>query len=106
MLFGPGKALFEHFWGTSNSALIWTMMGWSELHLLIVYLLAALYTFRGRQPERWLFLATIAYFCLLSAGPEAYSRFRVPFMPLFCIMAGLGVQAIPQRIENLKPSNI
>jgi 4-amino-4-deoxy-L-arabinose transferase-like glycosyltransferase len=35
-------------------------------------------------------LSVAAYLVILSAGPEAYARFRVPLMPLLTICAGVG----------------
>ena len=97
MLLGPGKAVFEQIVGTSDSKVVLPLIGWSWLHLALVYMLAARYVFTSKQNERWLFLATIVYFCLLSAGPEAYSRFRAPLMPVFCVMAGMGGLRLSRR---------
>ncbi|RKY69596.1 MAG: hypothetical protein DRQ24_10590, partial [Candidatus Latescibacterota bacterium] len=97
MLLGPGKAVFEQLVGTSDSKVVLCLIGWSWLHLALVYMLAARYVFTSKQNERWLFLATIVYFCLLSAGPEAYSRFRAPLMPVFCVMAGMGGLRLSRR---------
>ncbi len=36
-------------------------------------------------------LVIIAYFVLMSAGPEAYARFRVPIVPFLAILAGAGI---------------
>ena len=33
---------------------------------------------------------TAAYVILVSSGPEAYSRFRMPVMPIFCVLAAGG----------------
>ena len=35
-------------------------------------------------------ILTAAYVILVSSGPEAYSRFRMPVMPIFCILAAGG----------------
>jgi 4-amino-4-deoxy-L-arabinose transferase-like glycosyltransferase len=48
-----------------------------------------------KQNERWngeiaLLVLTAAYVILVSSGPEAYSRFRMPVMPIFCILAAGG----------------
>jgi len=40
---------------------------------------------------------TAAYVILVSSGPEAYSRFRMPVMPIFCVMAAGGYLC---RVEN------
>jgi 4-amino-4-deoxy-L-arabinose transferase-like glycosyltransferase len=39
------------------------------------------------------FLLMIAYFVLVSAGPDAYARFRVPFAPFLALLAGIGYVA-------------
>jgi 4-amino-4-deoxy-L-arabinose transferase-like glycosyltransferase len=38
-------------------------------------------------------LPTVAYL-VLSAGPETYSRFRVPVQPMICVLAGVGAVAL------------
>jgi 4-amino-4-deoxy-L-arabinose transferase-like glycosyltransferase len=40
------------------------------------------------------------YFILISAGPEAYSRFRVPMMPLLSIYGGYGVSRMMSRVRT------
>ena len=35
-------------------------------------------------------ILTAAYVILVSSGPEAYSRFRMPVMPIFCVLAAGG----------------
>ena len=37
-----------------------------------------------------LLVLTCAYVILVSSGPEAYSRFRMPVMPIFCVLAAGG----------------
>ncbi len=37
-----------------------------------------------------LLVLTAAYVILVSSGPEAYSRFRMPVMPIFCVLAAGG----------------
>jgi hypothetical protein len=36
---------------------------------------------------------TAMYIIVVSSGPEAYSRFRAPIMPLLCILAAEGFMA-------------
>ena len=38
----------------------------------------------------WFLFGIVFYFVLISMGPEAYARFRVPIMPFLCIFASLG----------------
>jgi hypothetical protein len=47
-----------------------------------------------------------AYFAVISAGPEAYARFRVPVTPFFCIFAGLGLDMVIRTLDSRKRRNI
>ncbi len=51
---------------------------------------------RNRQAVVVVF-AFISYFCLLSAGPEANTRFRVPIMPFVAVLSGLGLARLAAR---------
>ena len=42
-------------------------------------------------------VATVVYFLLISAGGEAESRFRVPVMPMYVIVAAYGLKALNRR---------
>ena len=58
-------------------------------HLLILYLLVIASILKCyRTPEIWLLVLAVLYFCVLGSGPEAYARFRVPFIPILCVLAG------------------
>ncbi|MGC2697732.1 MAG: hypothetical protein WA738_18240 [Candidatus Angelobacter sp.] len=48
----------------------------------------------------WLALLTWGYFVGISAGPEAYGRFRVPFLPLYIILAVTGLEWALKRIRG------
>ena len=43
-------------------------------------------------------LLVSAYLVVLGAGPEAYSRFRVPCVPVFCVFAAAGAIHVRQRV--------
>jgi len=43
-----------------------------------------------RTPAMLLVLAVAAYLVLLSGGEAAYHRFRVPLVPVICLLAGQG----------------
>ncbi|MFC2169582.1 ArnT family glycosyltransferase [Acidobacteriota bacterium] len=47
-------------------------------------------------------LTLLIYFCLVSGGPEAYARFRVPLIPFIAIGAGVGLQSIIENIIRVK----
>ena len=98
MLVGPGNRLFKGFLGEGGWARV--AIGWSFVHLAVVYglLLFALLK-RWRSADVWLLILSLAYFCCLSAGPEVYSRFRVPIMPIFCVLASLAPLAGSRNSE-------
>lgn len=66
--------------------------------LAVYYALAVmgLWRQRRRAPFPWLLVATLAYFALVSGGPQALARFRAPMMPLVCALAG-GALLAPQK---------
>lgn len=47
-------------------------------------------------------LLIIGYFLFLSGGPQAYSRFRHPIMPIMCIFCGFGLNSIINYFKNKK----
>jgi len=49
------------------------------------------YWYRRDRKLCYVLVLTIAYFLLVSLGAEAYSRFRVPVMPLYALLIGGGV---------------
>lgn len=67
------------------------------VHLLLVYVGFGLCLWSVRRealPRRLavlLMAGLVAYFVVLSTGPQAYSRFRVPFVPLLTIGAAGGL---------------
>ena len=56
----------------------------------------------SRKNELFLliFFLYIGYFCLLSGGPEANARFRVPIMPLLAIAAGIGATTATDYVRK------
>ena len=73
----------------------------SLVHTVIDAYTAALFAFAvigaivlRRHDLGILIILTIAYFLLISAGGESESRFRVPVMPQYAILAAAGVEAV------------
>lgn len=70
----------------------------STLLLGASYLAAVVGLLAMVRRREWLPLALllllIAYFLVLSAGPEGHNRFRLPFVPYYAIAAGTGAVAI------------
>jgi hypothetical protein len=52
--------------------------------------------FRRERNLCYLLVLTVGYFFLISAGGEAYSRFRVPVMPMYALLVAGGISAILQ----------
>ena len=44
----------------------------------------------------------LLYFVVVSAGPEAHSRFRVPVMPFLALYAAVGMRALYARWGGLR----
>jgi len=57
----------------------------------------------GRWTTGALLLGVIGYFVLISAGPEANTRFRFPAMPFIALLAGIGVSARNRRAAPPPP---
>ncbi len=53
---------------------------------------------RSQRFAHLLALGVILYFMVVSAGPEAYARFRMPIMPFLALYAGLGVTLLTDRL--------
>lgn len=97
---GIFKLSFAAYWQRWAKPHPWLVLLFflTGLHLLALYicLSAALWRlFRtgGRQcrPVHLILGCLICYLLLVSAGPEAYSRFRVPLMPFFALYGGYGL---------------
>jgi hypothetical protein len=43
-----------------------------------------------RRPSILAAVLTIAYYVVISGGPAGDSRFRVPIMPIICVLSGYG----------------
>ena len=113
LLFGPGyKSLSRLLHGKpsySAPPATGTLVQLLQAGLLIVlYLLActgAWVAFRERQ-IKWLLTSVCIcfYLVVVSSGPEAYSRFRVPLMPFVCCLAGPGIGEFASRFKRRRPA--
>lgn len=96
IVFGGGANMLARVTGISERparmiALIYTV----PLALLAV--IGISYWRRIDRAALAVVLCTIAYLVLMSLGVEAYSRFRVPFLPLYALLAGGGAAALTER---------
>jgi hypothetical protein len=108
-LFGPSN--FSHLFGSDNVALRqaflrfefarfplrdwFTALGSWTFGLLFLAVLYGGGWLLVKQKTYWnwesaFLVVTAAYVIVVSSGPEAYSRFRMPVMPIFCILAAAG----------------
>jgi len=58
--------------------------------LAVLALIGLPYWWRADRLAAALLMLTVTYFVMMSLGAEAYSRFRVPFLPLYAMLAGGG----------------
>jgi hypothetical protein len=67
------------------------------LILGLIGLVVAARSSSAQKVDRSLLLvmvAACAYLVLVGAGPEAYSRFRHPIMPVLCLLAAVGASSL------------
>jgi hypothetical protein len=89
-----------------RGAASWIVAAGAALHLLLLYAGAAwgLWRMRNESVAGRLTAALLAglalYFVILSTGPQAYSRFRVPFTPLLALCAARGLRDISRGGER------
>jgi 4-amino-4-deoxy-L-arabinose transferase-like glycosyltransferase len=110
---GPVKDLFtlpwrQYFrkWGREAPAALMLCL-FANVHLLVVYggvICSAITLARSPRRDSWpahVFLGSwMGYLIVISAGPEAYARFRIPLMPLLCVYAAYGWSLV-RRPRNL-----
>lgn len=95
---------WEH---TSQATSLLVSIGWAQL--LAVYALAivglvAAWRKTNQRRAAILLLTCFSYF-VVTAGPEAYSRFRVPVMPVISVVAGYGLM-LSYRTLGPRPLNV
>lgn len=100
LLVGPGRAELLQLLGAPRPTTIETglravLVGMEIVVLGLIMFGAVLGGYRLLRSRRYVELVAvlifIVYFVALSAGPEAYSRFRAPIMPYFALLAGCAV---------------
>jgi 4-amino-4-deoxy-L-arabinose transferase-like glycosyltransferase len=64
------------------------------------------YWYRIDRNLCYLVCLTLAYFFATSAGAEAYSRFRVPVMPMYALLIAGGAASIVQTIRRTRASRV
>jgi hypothetical protein len=72
---------------------------YSASYLVLLYILTAasasfLWRAEANRGVAALILVVLVYFVTVSAGPEAYYRFRVPITPFLCLLGGVGLTVL------------
>ena len=102
IMFGGGANLLSRASGMSESAARLLALGYT-LPLAGLAALGIAYWRRIDRLAAWLMVLTILYLVVMALGAEAYSRFRVPFLPLYAMLAGGGAAALAERWTRRTP---
>ncbi len=84
----------------ASPLLFWTTL--MMLPLQLMYLLGACVTLCGRailDPAVLAVVFVAAYYMAIAGGPGDWGRFRLPAMPIICILAGPGLSLMTRRRE-------
>jgi len=71
------------------------------LPLALLAIAGCWYWYRRDRNLFYVLALTVAYFFAVSAGAEAYSRFRVPVMPMYALLAAGGAALLLQAFRRL-----
>jgi hypothetical protein len=96
IMFGGGANLVAEITGIAESRARLLAFGYS-VPLAVLAGVGLSFWWRVDRLAWWLVVLTIAYLVVMSLGTEAYSRFRVPFLPLYAMLAGGGAAALADR---------
>jgi hypothetical protein len=96
IMFGGGANMVSGLTGIAESNARLIALGYT-VPLAIFACAGFVYWRRIDRRAAWLMVLTIAYLVVMSLGVEAYSRFRVPFLPLYAMLAGGGVASLAER---------
>ncbi len=98
LLFGPGTGSLNQLLFDKGDEGAFVISSSLAAYLLVVYLGLAVgvvcLTRQGRSEPLVLLGTIVVYTVLICSGPEGYSRFRAPLMPLFAIVAGGGFASL------------
>lgn len=103
IMFGGGASMLSGITGMPESMTRLLALGYT-VPLALLAGIGAVYWWRIDRLAAALMLLTIAYLVVMSLGVEAYSRFRVPFLPLYAMLAGGGAAALADRWIRSHPN--
>ena len=102
IMFGGGANMLAATTGISESTA--RIAGFAyTVPLALLAAIGVAYWWRIDRAAAAIIFLTIAYLVLMSLGVEAYSRFRVPFLPLYAMLAGGGAAALAERWTRRNP---
>jgi purine-cytosine permease-like protein len=96
IMFGGGAFMMSNLTSITESTARLIALAYT-VPLALLAILGVSYWRRVDRIAAWVMLLTIGYFVVASLGGEAYSRFRVPFLPLYAMLAGGGAVALIYR---------
>lgn len=96
IMFGGGANLVSTLTGIPESTARIIAFAYS-VPLAALALIGIAYWRRINALAAWTIVLTIGYLLVMSLGVEAYSRFRVPFLPLYAMLAGGGAAQLINR---------
>lgn len=100
LLIGPGVATTRDLIGR-RAATPLIVLALVHLGLLYCGVLAWLFLpGETRDITTFALLGIAMYFVIVSAGPEAYSRFRVPTVPIFSLVSAAGLVKVLRRTHR------
>ena len=90
LLVGPGTETVARFLAIEQSRVLTAVLGAWMLVVEVAAVFGLVQLLRSADRRYWVFVAaTLGYVVVISSGPEAYSRFRTPLVPLIAMFAGL-----------------
>jgi hypothetical protein len=99
IMFGGGANMIADLTGMPESRARLLATGYT-VPLAVLAAMGLVFWWRVDRLALSLLLLTIAYLVVMSLGVEAYSRFRVPFLPLYAMLAGGGAAALADRLRR------
>jgi 4-amino-4-deoxy-L-arabinose transferase-like glycosyltransferase len=104
-VFGPGTETVARYLdiGASTPLKLLLLAGLLSFYVGLAYGLSLVIRRpRGLGLAHVFALGVVAYVLVVSAGPEAYARFRGPVMPVLALYAGLGFTTAIERLTTKK----
>lgn len=98
IMFGGGANMLAGISGIAESSARLLAFAYT-VPLALLACAGLVYWWRIDRLAAMLMLFAIAYLVFMSLGTEAYSRFRVPFLPLYAMLAGGGAAALAARLR-------